>query len=43
MLLVPDEGPHDENMTWPFKENFEIKLFNQIGDNQHHFVFVTYC
>ena len=41
--LYLTKGPHDENLTWPFKENFEIKLLNQIGDNQHHSTFVTYC
>ena len=29
------EGLYDEQLTWPFKDEVEISLLNQIGDNQH--------
>lgn len=35
-------GPHDDKLSWPFTENFEIKLLNQIEDSQHHSTFITY-
>ena len=30
------KGPHDDELTWPLKEKFEVKLLNQISDCQHH-------
>ena len=36
------KGPHDDNLSWPLRDKFEIELLNQIGDNQHHSVTVDY-
>ena len=36
------KGPHDDNLSWPLRDKFEIQLLNQIGDNQHHSVTVDY-
>ena len=30
------KGPYDDELTWPLKEKFEVKLLNQISDCQHH-------
>ena len=30
------KGPHDDDLTWPPRGNFEIKLMNQISDSKHH-------
>ena len=35
-------GPHDDKLFWPFTENFEIKLLNQVRDSQHCSTSVTY-
>ena len=35
-------GSHDDELTWPLQGNFEIKLFNQIGDSEHHSVTVNF-
>ena len=32
------KGPHDDELRWPLREEFEIKLLNQIGDHQHRSV-----
>ena len=29
------KGPHDDELRWPLREEFEMKLLNQIGDYQH--------
>ena len=29
-------GPHDDELTWPLKGEFEIKLLNQISDTEHY-------
>ena len=34
LLLL--KGPYDDELTWPMKENFELKLLNQISDCEHH-------
>jgi len=36
VFLVLMKGPHDDELKWPLREKFEIKLFNQISDSQHH-------
>ena len=36
------KGPYDDNLTWPLKESFEIKLLNQISDSEHHSKILTY-
>ena len=30
------KGPHDDELTWPLRKKFEIKLLNQICDNEHY-------
>ena len=37
------KGLNDDKLLWPLKENFEIKLLNQINDSQHHSAVVAYC
>ena len=36
------KGPHDDKLTWPLKEKFEIKLLNQISDSMHCSTILTY-
>ena len=36
------KGPHDNELTWPLRGKFEIKLLNQISDSEHHLVTVTF-
>ena len=36
------KGPHDDELTWPLRGKFEIKLLNQISDSEHHSVNMTY-
>ena len=36
------KGPHDDELTWPLRGKFEIKMLNQISDSEHHSVTVTY-
>ena len=42
MYLYLMKGPHDDELTWPLREKFEIKLLNQISDSQHYSGIVTY-
>ena len=35
MALYLMKGPHDDELTWPMGENFDIQLLNQIHDNSH--------
>ena len=37
------KGPHDDELTWPLKGKFEVKLFNQISDCEHHSVIYDDC
>ena len=32
------KGPHDDELTWPLREDFEIKLLKQISDHRHYSV-----
>ena len=36
------KGPHDDELTWPLRGKFEIKLLNQISNSEHHSMMVTY-
>ena len=36
------KGPHDDELTWPLRGEFEIKLLNQISDSEHHSITVTF-
>ena len=40
--LILMKGPHDDNLSWPLKNKFEMKLLNQISDSQHHSRTVNY-
>ena len=42
LYLYLMKGPHDDELTWPLKGKFEIKLLNQIGDSEHHSKTMTY-
>ena len=42
VFLYLMKGPHDDELTWPLKGKFEIKLFNQISDSEHYSKTVTY-
>ena len=30
------KGPHDDELTWPLRGKFEIKLLNQISNSEHY-------
>jgi len=30
------KGPHDDELTWPLRGKFEVKLLNQISDCEHY-------
>ena len=30
------KGPHDDKLTWPLRDVFQVKLLNQIGDSGHY-------
>ena len=36
------KGPHDDELTWPLRGKFEIKLLNQISDSEHHSTILTF-
>ena len=36
------KGPHDDELTWPLRGKFEIKLLNQINDSEYHSDTVAY-
>ena len=36
------KGPRDDELTWPLRGEFEIKLLNQISDSEHCSTTVTY-
>ena len=40
--LILMRGPHDDNLSWPLRDKFEIKLLNQISDYHHHSDTVDY-
>ena len=42
VFLYLMKGPHDDELTWPLRGKFELKLFNQISDCEHHSSFVIY-
>ena len=43
VFLYVMKGPYDENLTWPLKGEFELKLLNQISETYEHFsTTVTY-
>ena len=36
LYLYLMKGSHDNELTWPLRGKFEIKLLNQISDSEHH-------
>ena len=36
VYLCLAKGPHDDELTWPLREEFEVKLLNQISDCEHY-------
>ena len=36
------KGPHDDQLTWPLRGKFAIKLLNQISDSEHHSLALAY-
>ena len=42
VFLYLMKGPHDDELTWPLRGKFEIKLLNQISDSEHRFWTVNY-
>ena len=42
VFLYLMKGPHDDELTWPLRGEFEIKLLNQISDSEHHSSTVCY-
>ena len=36
------KGPYDDELTWPLRGKFEIKVLNQISDSEHHLVTLLY-
>ena len=35
VFLYLMKGSHDDKLTWPMRENFDIKLLNQVSDYSH--------
>ncbi|XP_065901673.1 TNF receptor-associated factor 4-like [Dysidea avara] len=35
------KGPYDDELPWPLRENFEVKLLNQINNYEHYLDFPT--
>ena len=42
VFLYLMKGSHDDELTWPLRGKFEIKLFNQISDSEHHSEIITF-
>ena len=42
VFLYLMKGPHDNELTWPLRGKFEVKLLNQISDNEHDQVTLVY-
>ena len=42
VFLYLMKGPHDDELTWPLRGNFEMKLLNQISDSEHHSMRMIY-
>ena len=36
------KGPHNDELTWPMRGEYEIKLLNQISNSEHHSKMVSY-
>ena len=42
VFLCLMKGPHDDELAWPLREEFEIKLLNQISNSNHHSKILAY-
>ena len=42
VFLYLMKGRHDNELTWPLRGKFEMKLLNQISDSEHHSLILTY-
>ena len=42
VFLYLMKGSHDDEVTWPLRGKFGIKLLNQISDDGHHSKTVTF-
>jgi len=42
LFLYLMKGPHDNEVAWPLRGKFAVKLLNQISDCEHYTVIVTY-
>ena len=42
LFLFLMKGPHDDELTWPLRGKFEVKLLNQISDCEHDITTLTY-
>jgi len=42
VFVVLMKGPHDDELSWPLRGTFEIKLLNQISNSNHHSCLLTY-
>jgi len=42
VYLVLMKGLHDDELTWPLRGKFEVKLLNQISDCEHHSCTMVY-
>ena len=42
MFLYVMKGIYDDQLTWPLKGTFDIKLLNQLGENEHLSATITF-
>ena len=42
VFLYLMKGPHDDELTWPLRGKFEVKLLNQISDCEHYPLAIAY-
>ena len=42
VFLFLMKGPHDDELTWPLRGKFKVKLLNQISDREHYLKTVGY-
>ena len=42
VFLYLMKGPHDNELTWPLRGKFEVNVLNQISDNEHYSMIITF-
>ena len=42
ILMYVTQGPYDEHLRWPLREKFQVTLLNQVTDDEHITVTLTY-